>query len=70
MLVSMTLFIGSSLCLLGAIFGSGVTALSWRLPRGESWVHGHEGVSGAAGQESLGAASGQPAKGGEGVTLA
>ena len=37
---SMPVFIGSSLCLLGAIFGSGVTALSWRLPRGESWAHG------------------------------
>jgi leader peptidase (prepilin peptidase)/N-methyltransferase len=33
-------FIGASLFVLGAIFGSGVTALSWRLPRGESWVHG------------------------------
>jgi leader peptidase (prepilin peptidase)/N-methyltransferase len=33
-------FIGVTLCVLGAIFGSGVTALSWRLPRGESWVHG------------------------------
>ena len=29
-----------AIVLLGAIFGSGVTALSWRLPRGESWVHG------------------------------
>lgn len=36
----MQVFIGTSLCLLGAIFGSGVTALSWRLPRGESWAHG------------------------------
>ena len=35
-----TLFIGASLCVLGAIFGSAVTALAWRLPRGESWVHG------------------------------
>ena len=35
-----TWFIGASLCLLGAIFGSGVTALSWRLPRGESWANG------------------------------
>jgi leader peptidase (prepilin peptidase)/N-methyltransferase len=35
-----TLFIGAVLFGLGAIFGSGVTALSWRLPRGESWVHG------------------------------
>lgn len=36
----MDVFIGTSFCVLGAIFGSGVTALSWRLPRGESWVHG------------------------------
>ena len=35
-----TLFISSFFCLLGAIFGSAVTALSWRLPRGESWAHG------------------------------
>ena len=34
------LFIGASIFWFGAIFGSGVTALSWRLPRGESWVHG------------------------------
>ncbi|MCE9627735.1 MAG: prepilin peptidase [Candidatus Eisenbacteria bacterium] len=33
-------FIGTSFCLLGAIFGSGMTALSWRLPRGESWANG------------------------------
>ena len=33
-------FIAISLGVLGAIFGSAVTALSWRLPRGESWVHG------------------------------
>lgn len=36
----MELFIGTSFCLLGAIFGSAVTALSWRLPRGESWARG------------------------------
>jgi len=35
-----SMFMGASLCVLGAIFGSGVTALSWRLPRGESWVRG------------------------------
>jgi leader peptidase (prepilin peptidase)/N-methyltransferase len=34
------LFIGTAFCVLGAIFGSGVTALSWRLPRGESWARG------------------------------
>ena len=38
--MSETAFIGATLCVLGAIFGSGVTALSWRLPRGQSWVHG------------------------------
>ena len=32
--------IGLTLAALGAIFGSGVTALSWRLPRGESWARG------------------------------
>jgi leader peptidase (prepilin peptidase)/N-methyltransferase len=36
----MQLVIGSFCLALGAIFGSAVTALSWRLPRGESWVHG------------------------------
>lgn len=36
----MSLFIGTFFCLLGAIFGSGMTALSWRLPRGESWARG------------------------------
>ena len=35
-----SLFIGVSIFVLGAIFGSGVTALAWRLPRGESWVRG------------------------------
>lgn len=38
--MSMDLFIGTSLCLLGAIFGSAVSALAWRLPRGESWSRG------------------------------
>lgn len=32
--------IGTFFLFLGAIFGSGVTALSWRLPRGESWARG------------------------------
>jgi leader peptidase (prepilin peptidase)/N-methyltransferase len=41
----MTQFIGTSLCLLGVIFGSAVTALSWRLPRGESWAHGRSKCS-------------------------
>ena len=34
------IFIGTSVALLGLIMGSGVTALAWRVPRGESWVHG------------------------------
>src|SRR5262245_54263596 len=38
--VSPELFLGAVLFAVGAIFGSAVTALSWRLPRGESWVHG------------------------------
>ena len=33
-------FIGSCVAVFGLILGSGVTALSWRVPRGESWVHG------------------------------
>ena len=33
-------FIGIGIALLGAIFGSAMTALSWRLPRGRSWVSG------------------------------
>lgn len=37
---NVTVFAGVSLFVLGAIFGSGVTALSWRLPRGTSWAHG------------------------------
>ncbi len=31
---------GTTLFALGAVFGSAVTALSWRLPRQQSWVHG------------------------------
>src|SRR5262245_31808711 len=27
-------------CLVGFVFGSAVTALSWRLPRGTSWARG------------------------------
>ncbi|MCC6348255.1 MAG: prepilin peptidase [Candidatus Eisenbacteria bacterium] len=33
-------FIGISVVLLGLVMGSAVTALAWRVPRGESWVHG------------------------------
>lgn len=40
------IFIGGALCALGAIFGSAVTALSWRLPRGESWVRGRSRCTG------------------------
>lgn len=32
--------IGISVVLLGLIMGSGMTALAWRAPRGQSWVHG------------------------------
>jgi leader peptidase (prepilin peptidase)/N-methyltransferase len=38
--VSPDLFIGTAVTILGLIMGSAVTALSWRVPRGESWVHG------------------------------
>jgi len=32
--------IGSFMSLIGVVFGSAVTALSWRLPRGTSWASG------------------------------
>ena len=35
-----TLFSLVTLAILGAVLGSGMTALSWRLARRESWVHG------------------------------
>ncbi len=38
--MSLPFFIGISVTLLGLVMGSAVTALAWRLPRGESWVHG------------------------------
>ena len=38
--MSLTLSVGAILFALGAVFGSAVTALSWRLPRNQSWVHG------------------------------
>jgi leader peptidase (prepilin peptidase)/N-methyltransferase len=38
--VNPDLFIGTIVAVLGLILGSAVTALSWRVPRGESWVHG------------------------------
>lgn len=38
--LGLQVFLGASFWLLGAIFGSGMTALSWRLPRGQSWAHG------------------------------
>ena len=38
--MSFETFIGISVALLGLVMGSGVTALAWRVPRGESWVHG------------------------------
>ena len=36
----MTLVIGTWMFVVGAVFGSAVTALSWRLPRGQSWARG------------------------------
>lgn len=38
--MSFETFIGISVSLLGLVMGSGMTALAWRVPRGESWVHG------------------------------
>lgn len=40
------LFIGIVVTLLGLVMGSAVTALSWRVPRGQSWVHGRSKCSG------------------------
>lgn len=40
------LFIGTVVTILGLVMGSAVTALSWRVPRGESWVHGRSKCSG------------------------
>ena len=37
---SLTLFVGAIVFALGAVFGSAVTALSWRLPRNQSWARG------------------------------
>jgi len=34
------LLIGTWMFVVGAVFGSAVTALSWRLPRGQSWAQG------------------------------
>src|SRR5260221_6476 len=38
--LSPSLIIGSFVGLIGVVFGSAVTALSWRLPRGASWASG------------------------------
>lgn len=38
--MSFETFIGISVTLLGLVMGSAVTALAWRVPRGESWVRG------------------------------
>lgn len=40
------LFSNTFFSLLGAIFGSAVSALVWRLPRGESWVRGRSRCTG------------------------
>jgi len=38
--LSLGLLIGISVTILGLVMGSAVTALVWRVPRGESWVRG------------------------------
>ncbi len=38
--MSLGFFIGMSVTILGLVMGSAVTALSWRVPRHESWVRG------------------------------
>ncbi len=38
--MTLEVYIGICVTLLGLIMGSAVTALAWRVPRGESWVHG------------------------------
>lgn len=38
--MSPTLFFGTTVALLGLVMGSAVTAIAWRVPRGESWVRG------------------------------
>jgi len=38
--LSFQVFVGLSVAVLGLVMGSAVTALSWRIPRRESWVHG------------------------------
>jgi leader peptidase (prepilin peptidase) / N-methyltransferase len=38
--VSADVVVGVLVAALGLVLGSAMTALSWRVPRGESWVHG------------------------------
>jgi leader peptidase (prepilin peptidase)/N-methyltransferase len=38
--VTLDLYFGICASILGLVMGSAMTALSWRVPRGESWVHG------------------------------
>lgn len=38
--MTLEVYIGICVTILGLIMGSAVTALAWRVPRGESWVHG------------------------------
>ena len=38
--MSLDTFIGVAVAIFGLVMGSAVTALAWRVPRGESWVHG------------------------------
>lgn len=44
--MTLEVFIGIVVTLLGLVMGSAVTALSWRVPRGQSWVHGRSKCSG------------------------
>jgi len=38
--MSFDVLIGIAISLLGLVMGSGMSALAWRVPRGQSWVHG------------------------------
>ena len=44
--MTLEVFIGTVVTLLGLVMGSAVTAISWRVPRGQSWVHGRSKCSG------------------------
>ena len=48
--MSLDAFTGITITVLGLVLGSAVTALAWRLPRGESWVHGRSRCPGCGHQ--------------------